>query len=174
VLEGVSLPRPLPLRSTHHSLRSLVLLMHHSETTQRLVGYLLDMSLCFIVCLLTRRLLYSDQSLALRLEQSSMLSPLLALNHNTGIDSAAILASRFIPRRLFSVTMLRLYALWKATQIVFKRSFATLIFIRCGSAKRSKLEGSLLSGNPLLRCLPTASLSYFLDRNTRTSYASLA
>jgi hypothetical protein len=27
------------------------------------------------------------------------------------IDSAAILASRFIPKRLFSVTMLRLYAL---------------------------------------------------------------
>jgi hypothetical protein len=32
VLEGVSLPRPLPLRSTHHYLPSLVLLMHHLET----------------------------------------------------------------------------------------------------------------------------------------------
>jgi hypothetical protein len=32
-----------------------------------------------------------------------MLSPLLASNHNTGIDSAAILASRFILRRLSSV-----------------------------------------------------------------------
>jgi hypothetical protein len=97
-----------------------------------------------------------------------MLSQLLALNHNTGIDSAAILALRFILRRLSGVTMLRLYASWKATQIAFKQSFATLIFIRCGLAKKWKLEGSLLSGNPLLRCLLTASLSYFLVRNTRT------
>jgi hypothetical protein len=58
-----------------------------------------------------------------------MLSPLLALNHNTGINFAAILASRFIPRRLLGVTMLRLYASWKATQIAFKQSFAMLIFI---------------------------------------------
>jgi hypothetical protein len=49
-----------------------------------------------------------------------------------------------------------------------KPNFATLIFIRCGSAKRWNLEGSLLSGNPLLRCLQTALLSYFLVRNTRT------
>jgi hypothetical protein len=35
---------------------------------------------------------------------------LLALNYNTRIDSAAILALRFTLRRLFSVTTLRLYA----------------------------------------------------------------
>jgi hypothetical protein len=103
-----------------------------------------------------------------------MLSPLLALNYNSRIDSAAILASHLILRSLFGVTMLRLYASWKATQVAFKQSFATLIFIRCGSAKRWKLEGSLLSGNPLLKCLTTASLSYFFVRNTRTLSGSWA
>jgi hypothetical protein len=72
-----------------------------------------------------------------------MLSLLLVLNHNTVTDSAIILASCFTPRRLFSMTMLRLYALWKVMQIAFRQSFAMLISIRYGCARRWKLEESL-------------------------------
>jgi hypothetical protein len=97
-----------------------------------------------------------------------MLSLLLVLNHNTRRDSAIILALQFTPRRLFGVTMLRLYASRKVMQIAFRQSFAMLIFIRCGSARRWKLEGSLLSGSLQLRCLLMVLLSYFLARNTRT------
>ena len=82
---------------------------------------------------------------------------LLALNYNTRINSTAVLASRFILRRLFSVTTLRLYAWYKATLIESKQSFVTLIFIRCGSVKRWILEESLLSRSLLLGCLLTAS-----------------
>jgi hypothetical protein len=72
------------------------------------------------------------------------------------------------------VTTLRLYVCYKAMLNESKPSFVTLISIKCGSARRWKLEESLLNGSLLLRCLLTASQSCFLDRNTRTSYASLA
>jgi hypothetical protein len=85
---------------------------------------------------LTGKPLCFDQLPVLPLRQSFMLSLLPALNHNTGIDSAAMLALRFIPRRLSGVTMRRLYALLKATSIASKQSFATSISIKCGFAKR--------------------------------------
>jgi hypothetical protein len=135
---------------------------------------MLDTSLCFMTCLLIGKLLCFGQSLVLPLKQSFTLSQLLALNRNTGIASAATLASHFIPRRLFGVTTLRLYAWYKATLIKSNSSFVTLISIRCGSARSWKLEESLSNGNPLLKCLLMASQSCFLDRNTRTSCASLA
>jgi hypothetical protein len=136
VLKGVSQHRLMPPRLTQLLLRSLVLLMHHLEITLILVDRLLDTSSCSIACLLTGKLLYSDRSLDLPLRLSYTLSQPLASNRNTRIASAAILASRSIPRRLSSVTMRRLYALFKVTQIASKQSFATLISTKCSFARR--------------------------------------
>jgi hypothetical protein len=171
---GVSLLRPMRPKSTQQLLPSLVLLMHYLETMLRLVNHLLDMSLCSMACLLIRKLLCFSQSLVLPLKQSCTLSQLPALNRNTGTASAATSTSRFIPRRVSGMTMHRLYALLKVTLIAFKRSFAMSISIKCGSARRYILKESMLNGSLLLRCLLTASQNCFLNRNTRTSYASLA
>jgi hypothetical protein len=61
------------------------------------------------------------------------------------IASVATLASHFRQRSLFSVTMPRLFALYKATLIRSKLSFDTLVSIKCGFAKRLILEESLLN-----------------------------
>jgi hypothetical protein len=156
------------------SLPSLVLLMHHLEIILRLVNYLLDISLYFIACLLTRKLLCFDQSLDPLLRQSYMLSQLLVLSRNTRIASAVILAFSFILRSLSSVTMLKQYALFKVILIASKQSCDILISIKCGFAKRLILVELLLNRSLLLTCLLTALQSCFFNRNIRTLYASLA
>jgi hypothetical protein len=104
LLKGVNLPRLLLPRSTHHCLPSLVLLMHSLKMMLRLANHLLDISSYCMVCPLTGKPLYSAHLPAQLLKQSSMLSLLLVLNHNTATDSATILASHSITSRLFSVS----------------------------------------------------------------------
>ena len=138
------------------------------------IDYLLDMSLCYIACPLTGKLLCFDQSLILLLKQSCTLSQQLVLNHSTKITSVLILALHFTLRRLSSATILRLYALLKVTLIKFKQSFTILKSTKCGFARRQTQKELLLSRSLLLRYLLTALLNYSLNRNMRTSSASLA
>jgi hypothetical protein len=136
VLKGVSQHRLMPPKSTQILRPSLVLLMHRLEITLKLVDRLLDTYSCSIACQSTRKLLYFDQSPNLPLRLSCTLSQPLASNRNIGIASAAISALRCTPRRLFGVTMRRLYALFKVTQIASKQSFVTSISTKCGFARR--------------------------------------
>jgi hypothetical protein len=148
MLKGVSQHR-LTLPKLTQILPSLALLMHRLEMTLRLVDHLLDMSSCFMACLLTGKPLYFDQLLDLLLRQNFMLSQLLVLNRNTGIASAAISAFSFTLRKLSGVKMLKQCALFKVILTASKQSCDTLISIKCGFAKRLILEESLLNGSLL-------------------------